>query len=93
MRRVTGAIVKDLKELEFDHRPRGELGTGFSLKVKGSRPTPIRYYSEETLETKVVCDECTLRYAIYGVFAFCPDCGKHNSLQILNKNLSWLKSR
>ena len=29
---------------------------------------------------------CTLRYAVYGVFAFCPDCGEHNSLQTLEKN-------
>ena len=27
------------------------------------------------------------RYAIYGVFGYCPDCGLHNSLQILRKNL------
>jgi hypothetical protein len=39
------------------------------------------------LETAVVCDGCTLHYAIYGLFAFCPDCGTHNSLLILNKNL------
>jgi hypothetical protein len=25
---------------------------------------------------------------VYGVFGFCPDCGKHNSLQILQKNLA-----
>jgi len=24
---------------------------------------------------------------VYGLFAFCPDCGQHNSLQILKKNL------
>jgi hypothetical protein len=24
---------------------------------------------------------------IYGVFGYCPDCGEHNSLQILDKNL------
>ncbi len=35
----------------------------------------------------MVCDVCTLRYMIYGVFGFCPDCGTHNSLQILKKNL------
>jgi hypothetical protein len=28
-----------------------------------------------------------LKYAVYGVFAFCPDCGRHNSRQILDKNL------
>jgi hypothetical protein len=35
----------------------------------------------------VVCESCTLGYAIYGLFGFCPDCGAHNSLQILSKNL------
>jgi hypothetical protein len=35
----------------------------------------------------VVCEHCTLKYTIYGVFAFCPDCRTHNSLQILTKNL------
>jgi len=35
----------------------------------------------------VVCDNCPLRYAIYGVFGWCPACDAHNSLQILLKNL------
>ena len=52
-----------------------------------SHPQPIRYYQEKQIETFVTCDLCTLEYAIFGVFAFCPDCGTHNSLQILNKNL------
>jgi hypothetical protein len=57
------------------------------MKVSRSAPQPIRYYRERELETHVVCDHCTLRYSIYGVFAWCPDCGVHNSLQILTKNL------
>jgi hypothetical protein len=84
--RITDAFLRDLKTLEFDHPPRGTFGIGISMKVEGE-PTPIRDYRENRLETEVVCDRCTLRYAIYGVFAFCPDCGVHNSLQILNKNL------
>ncbi len=86
LRQVTGALLKDLKSLDFNHRPRGAFGIGISMKV-GGQPTPIRHYREKKLETEVVCDRCTLRYAIYGVFGFCPDCGAHNSLQILNKNL------
>jgi len=82
---VTGALLKDLKALEFNHRPSGGFGIGISMKVEG-RPHPIRYYREKSLETEVVCDGCTLRYMIYGVFGFCPDCGVHNSLQILKKN-------
>jgi hypothetical protein len=87
LRRVTDAIHQDLKSLEFDHRPVGPFGLGISLKVKAGRPHPINYYREKQLETEVACDNCTLRYAIYGVFGWCPDCGVHNSLQILIKNL------
>jgi hypothetical protein len=86
LNKITDAFLKDLKKLEFDIKPKGAFGIGVSMKVKG-RPHPIRYYHEPRLETEVVCDACTLRYAIYGVFAYCPDCGRHNSLQILEKNL------
>jgi hypothetical protein len=41
---------------------------------------------EREIETLLTCERCTLDFAIYGVFAFCPDCGAHNSLQILTKN-------
>ena len=59
--------------------------------MKPGRPHPIKYYREKQLETEVVCDSCTLRYAIYGVFGWCPDCGVHNSIQILSKNLELAK--
>jgi hypothetical protein len=87
MREITGAVFNDLKELEFEQKPQGMFGIGLSLKVTQSDPEPIRFYREKQLETEVVCDSCTLRYAIYGVFGWCPDCGVHNSLQILAKNL------
>jgi hypothetical protein len=87
LHRITGAVLKDLKGLEFSHSPpRGSFSIGVSLKVEG-RPHPIRYSREKRLETEVTCDRCTLRYAIYGAFGFCPDCGVHNSRQILDKNL------
>lgn len=86
MRQVTGALLKDLKSLEFNHRPRGAFGIGISMKVSGE-PTALRHYREPKLETELVCDRCTLRYTIYGVFGFCPDCAVHNSHQILSKNL------
>jgi hypothetical protein len=87
LNRISEAFLKDLKAMEFNHSPpSGSFGIGISLKVEG-RPHPIRYYREKRLETKVTCDSCTLRYAIYGAFGFCPDCGAHNSQQILDKNL------
>jgi hypothetical protein len=84
--KVTDAVLKDFKSLEFEHKPTGPFGIGISMKVKG-HPHPIRYYREKQLETEVICEKCTLRYMIYGVFGYCPDCGVHNSLQILTKNL------
>ena len=56
LHKVTGALLKDLKALEFDHRPRGGFGIGISLKVTGSS-SPIRQYREMQLETEVVCDK------------------------------------
>lgn len=91
IQKVTDAIYEDFKNLEFSHRPRGGFGIGLSLKVTRDRQTPIRHYREERLETEAVCANCTLRYSVYGVFAFCPDCGQHNSLQILEKNLEVVK--
>lgn len=87
LRSITDALHRDLKKLEFDHKPKGAFGIGFSLKVKPGKPTPIHHYREKRLETEIVCGNCTLRYTVYGVFAFCPDCGLHNSIQILGKNL------
>jgi len=87
MRRISDAIRKDLKSLEFDQKPRGPFGIGLSVEVKAGAPLPIHHYREMELETTVVCSSCTLRYAVYGAFAFCPDCGQHNSQQILGANL------
>jgi hypothetical protein len=87
VRQITKAVHGDLKKMEFDYKPKGGFGLGISLKLEPLRPVPIRYYREKQLETEVICSNCMLRYAVYGVFAFCPDCGQHNSVQILDKNL------
>jgi hypothetical protein len=74
---------------EWDRELRRSTRNSFikiSMEYKG-RAHPIFRYQEKQLETKVTCDICTLDYTIYGLFAFCPDCGTHNSLQILKKNL------
>ena len=57
------------------------------MKLKPGTPPSIRYYREKALETHVTCSQCTLEYAVYGVFAYCPDRGVHNSLQMLQRNL------
>lgn len=62
--KVTGAFIKDLKTLEFNHRPRGAFGIGISMKVEGC-PQPVRHYSELELEEEVVCEQ--LLFALHGV--------------------------
>lgn len=86
-RGFSDALHKELKKSEFSYKTEGMLGFEISMKVERGPQHPIRHYKEKVLETEVVCVNCTLRYAVYGVFAFCPDCGLHNSLQTLDKNL------
>ncbi len=87
IRQVTEAFLQELKKIEFNIKPTGSFGFGMSMEVKPGQPHPIRWHREKGLETHIDCAGCTLKYAVYGVFAFCPDCGRHNSLQILDKNL------
>lgn len=48
---------------------------------------PVLYYKEDSCETRITCANCELAYAVYGVFACCPQCGQHNTFQTLAKNL------
>jgi hypothetical protein len=79
-------LLGDLKSLEVDRPAHGPFGIGFKITVSAVS-TPICQYIERQLETHIQCNTCTLQYSIYGVFAFCPDCGAHNSFQILENNL------
>ena len=93
MGQIMEAVRHDLTVLEFDHKPQGGFGIGVSMKLQPGVPVPVHWYRENDLETEIVCDQCTLRYAIYGVFGWCPDCGVHNSFQILSKNLDLTKKK
>jgi hypothetical protein len=58
---VTGALLKDLKALEFNHRPSGGFGIGISMKVEGcSHPIPA--FWEKTARCPASCRaECDNR--------------------------------
>lgn len=87
IRRLDDALLNVLKGLETETKPTRGFGIGVSIEVKpGPRP-PIYCFREKALETHVECSNCARRYAVFGVFAFCPDCRQHNSFQILSKNL------
>jgi len=84
VRHVTDMIGRELKKLER-HSFKGPF---FSMNIKvKSQPAPIRYYVEKQLQENIVCENCKCEYAIYGIFAVCPDCGQHNIFQIFSKNI------
>ena len=68
----------------FNRRSKGLIN--LTMQVN-STPTPVRVPEDLKLETYIECTHCTLKYAVYGVYAFCPDCARHNAVQILEKNL------
>lgn len=80
-RQITDDFTRQLRGLEFKSEPRGGFGIGMSVEVKPGTPIPIHKYAEKKLETHIVCNTCALKYAVFGVFAYCPDCGIHNSYQ------------
>ncbi len=80
---VSKELLGMMKKME--RKPDRDAFVSIGITVKGS-PTPITYYSEQELEERITCSSCTLEYTIYGAFGFCPDCGVHNSAQIVRTN-------
>lgn len=91
VRQVLGPVLskfqRDLKRLEFS-------GPFVSLKVTTSPISlPVRYYRERDVETGVVCDHCGLVFAVFGVFAGCPDCGRLNAWTVFGASLDVAEKR
>lgn len=87
MRDVQKALGQDLRMWgrDLERTSRG----GF-IKIKTdykATPLPVHYYEEKELESNLICENCDLEYSVFGKFAFCPDCGVDNTLQILSVNL------
>ncbi|WP_157492365.1 hypothetical protein [Geothrix fermentans] len=83
LNQISGDLLQQMKRMERRPDPNAFISIGITVK---GQPTPIAYYTESELEERLTCSSCTLEYAIYGAFGFCPDCGVHNSFQILNAN-------
>lgn len=90
LRHITDMIGKEFKKLErYSFK-----GSFLSMSIKfQATPAPIRYYAEKQLQENVLCENCGCEYAIYGMFAICPDCGEHNLFQIFAKNLNLVKKQ
>ena len=66
------------------------------IQIKISAEIPkfaIKEYQEKILETNILCDNCGLVFAIYGVFSNCPDCGKLNARVIYERSLGVSKKK
>lgn len=86
-KKVLGEVMKgfDASMKQLERATRNSL---IKIKVRTSGNNfNIKHYTEKELETNVICDSCTLEFAIYGVFASCPDCLRLNANVILQKSL------
>jgi len=83
-------------ERSFKYLERATKGGFIQIKVKTKRSPmifPLKYYQEKEVETYVTCDNCGLEFAIYGIFANCPDCGKLNASIIFKKSIEVARKR
>lgn len=93
IREALGSSLKGL-EKTFKDIERTTRNSLISFKVKTNNfNLPIKYYTEQSLETLITCDYCGLKFAIFGIFASCPDCRKLTAMSIFIKSLEITKKR
>lgn len=86
-KKLMGIIEKKFKKLDRDLRRSTRNGlVQLRVDFKSSHHS-IAYYAEKDLQTEHTCKKCGLEYAVYGKFAFCPDCGAGNSDEVFEANL------
>ncbi len=82
---------------------RKKIGGGmFSIEVKMDAPRSrfIPRPLEEVLRRDIICPNCALEHAVFGIATWCPDCGEdiflehvRKELQVIEKVLSAVDSR
>jgi Zn ribbon nucleic-acid-binding protein len=83
-RNVLGPMLRNWGQ-RLERSTRGSL---IQVRIRyNPRPVPISYYRERQLETDVTCRNCRLEFAVYGVFATCPDCGQPNALDVFRSSI------
>jgi hypothetical protein len=59
----------------------------------GWRSIPLALYREREVETDITCEACGLEFAVYGVFAACPDCKGMNASTVFHKSMEAASKR
>lgn len=84
-------LFKSFKDLE--RRSKNSL-LQFKVKVSGKEISfPVKYYTEQDIETTIECNNCGLIFSVYGVFARCPDCSELNAFLIYKKSLEIIQKQ
>jgi hypothetical protein len=68
----------------------GLIELKFSMRSAQFR---VHHYREADVETDVTCDHCGLEFAVYGVFAMCPDCSRLNAFAVFAKSMEVCRTR
>ena len=82
---------ESLKETE-----RATAGSLIQIRVEVRdqwRSIPLAVYREREVETDITCEACGLEFAVYGVFAACPDCKGMNASTVFRKSLEAASKR
>lgn len=95
-REVNKQVIEPaFRKLERSFKEVGKRGL-FQIEVKTQhsfKRFTLNDYQEKEVETYVTCDNCGLEFAIYGVFANCPNCGELNALIIFRKSIEVVRKK
>lgn len=84
LNRVSGQFLQVVNPQEGQ----GQLGSAGNTTVRETAgPSSVRLYIEPACQVNVTCPACTLKYAVYGPYRWCPDCGRTGTADIALSNL------
>jgi len=93
---VTSFLEPELRKFRASLRELESSSAGGWIQIKVTT-SPISFrlarYLERDLETLVTCDACGLEFAVYGVFASCPDCQRLNALSTFLASIATAEKR
>lgn len=93
VKEMVGPILEDFKQgIEALNQPSRD--SFISIKFSVDLPTfHLHQYREADVETPVTCSNCALEFAVFGVFASCPDCGLLNAFDVFRASLEVCRRR